>query len=182
MKTMIPLRLIAMTSNVAFIAYGFAGHLYPVLVLHVILLPMNIWRFVEMIKLVRRVKAAATGDYSIEWLKPFMKTKRLVGGSVLFRRGDEADKLYAVLSGRVELDEIAASVGRGQIVGEIGLFAHHHRRTQTARCATHVELLWISEGELTQLCYQNPAIAFHLLRLITNRLLEDADRLHAAPA
>ncbi|HXD44413.1 MAG TPA: cyclic nucleotide-binding domain-containing protein, partial [Pseudolabrys sp.] len=176
MKTMIPLRLIAMTSNIAFIAYGFAGHLYPVLFLHVILLPMNIWRFFEMIKLVRRVEAAATGDHSIEWLKPFMKSERLVAGTVLFRRDDSADKLYAVLSGRVDLDEIAVSVGPGQVIGEMGLFAGHRRRTQTARCATDVELLWVSEGELAQLCYQNPAIAFHLLRLITNRLLENADR------
>jgi hypothetical protein len=176
MRTMIPLRLIAMTSNLAFIGYGFAGHIYPVLFLHVILLPMNIWRFVEMIKLVRRVEAAATGDHSIDWLKPFMKYERLAAGTVLFRRDDSADKLYAVLSGRIELDEIAVSVGPGQVAGEMGLFASHHRRTQTARCATDVELLWISEGELAQLCYQNPGIAFHLLRLITNRLLENADR------
>jgi hypothetical protein len=176
MKTMIPLRLIAMTSNVAFIAYGFAGHLYPVLFLHVILLPMNIWRFLEMIKLVRRVEAASTGDHSVEWLKPFMKAERVAAGTVLFRRDDKADRLYAILSGRIEIDEIAVSVGPGQVVGEMGLFAGHRRRTQTARCATDVELLWISEGDLAQLCYQNPAIAFHLLRLITNRLLENADR------
>jgi hypothetical protein len=40
-RTMIPLRLIAISSNVAFIVYGFYGGIYPVLVLHVILLPMG---------------------------------------------------------------------------------------------------------------------------------------------
>jgi hypothetical protein len=180
MKTMIPLRIIAMVSNVAFIAYGFSGHLYPVLFLHVILLPMNIWRFLEMIELVRRVEAAATGDHSIEWLKPFMKSQRFAAGTILFRRGDDADKLYAILSGRIEIDEIGVSCGPGQLVGEMGLFAGHHQRTQAAQCATDAELLWITEKELAQLCYQNPAIAFHLLRLITNRLLDNASRSQAA--
>jgi CRP/FNR family cyclic AMP-dependent transcriptional regulator len=55
MRTMIPLRLIAISSNVAFIVCGFYGGIYPVLVLHVILLPMNIWRTSEMWRLVRNV-------------------------------------------------------------------------------------------------------------------------------
>ncbi|HSP94384.1 MAG TPA: hypothetical protein VLU06_07520, partial [Thermoanaerobaculia bacterium] len=40
MKTMIPLRSVAIASNVAFMTYGFAGRLYPVLVLHSVLLPL----------------------------------------------------------------------------------------------------------------------------------------------
>ena len=36
MKTMIPLRCCAIASNVAFIAYGFFGEIYPVLVLHLL--------------------------------------------------------------------------------------------------------------------------------------------------
>jgi len=50
------------------------------------------------------------------------------------------------------------------------------RRTQTARTMTDVDLLWISEGELVQVCYQNPGIAFYFLRLTTNRLLANASR------
>ena len=34
MNTMIPLRVIALVSNVLFMAYGFADQLYPVLPLH----------------------------------------------------------------------------------------------------------------------------------------------------
>ena len=41
MKTMIPLRVVAILSNVAFIIYAVGGHLYPVLILYTVLLPLN---------------------------------------------------------------------------------------------------------------------------------------------
>ena len=48
MREMIPLRLAAMASNCAFLAYGVALGLGPVVVLHSLLLPLNIWRLIEM--------------------------------------------------------------------------------------------------------------------------------------
>ena len=47
MKSMDALRLAAIASNLAFIAYGYFGHLAPVLLLHALLLPINIYRLVE---------------------------------------------------------------------------------------------------------------------------------------
>ena len=39
MKTMIPLRSVAIASNVAFITYGYLAGIYPVFFLHMVLLP-----------------------------------------------------------------------------------------------------------------------------------------------
>ena len=177
MRTMIPLRSAAIGSNIAFIIYGFYGQIYPVFILHLVLLPMNVWRTFEMLNLVRRVEAAAKGNLAIDWLKPFMKEERHRAGHILFRRGDDADRVYMVISGELLLEEIDYRLRPGDLFGEIALFSADHRRTQTARCLSDVELLWISEKELAQLCYQNPAISFHLLRLITNRLVANASRL-----
>jgi hypothetical protein len=44
MKAMVPLRLMALCSNVAFIAYAMGLGLKPVLALHAALLPVNAWR------------------------------------------------------------------------------------------------------------------------------------------
>jgi len=44
MRTMTPLRLIAILSNILFLSYGYLQHIYPVFFLHVILLPVNTWR------------------------------------------------------------------------------------------------------------------------------------------
>lgn len=46
-KRMIPLRLAALGSNLAFFTYGFALGLAPVWLLHAILLPVNVGRLIE---------------------------------------------------------------------------------------------------------------------------------------
>lgn len=52
-KRMIPLRLAALGSNLAFFAYGFALGLAPVWFLHAILLPVNVGRLIEAMRLKR---------------------------------------------------------------------------------------------------------------------------------
>src|SRR5882672_11089811 len=44
MKTMIPLRCVAVASNIAFLTYGYLAGLYPVFLLHTVLLPLNMLR------------------------------------------------------------------------------------------------------------------------------------------
>jgi hypothetical protein len=42
MNTIINLRLAALASNFLFILYGLFAHIYPVIILHIILLPVNL--------------------------------------------------------------------------------------------------------------------------------------------
>ena len=51
MKDIIPLRLAALASNLAFIAYGLAFGLTPIWLLHALLLPLNGYRLVEAARL-----------------------------------------------------------------------------------------------------------------------------------
>ena len=44
MKDIVPLRLVALGSNIAFLVYGIGLSLAPVWLLHAILLPVNGWR------------------------------------------------------------------------------------------------------------------------------------------
>ena len=44
MRSMVPLRLIAILSNVLFIGYGYLAHIQPVFILHAVLLPINLVR------------------------------------------------------------------------------------------------------------------------------------------
>jgi len=46
MRTMRPLRLVAILSNILFVAYGYIDHIQPVFLLHLMLLPINLWRLV----------------------------------------------------------------------------------------------------------------------------------------
>jgi hypothetical protein len=45
-RRMLPMRLAALSANAAFIAYGALGGIYPVLTLHLLLLPINTTRCV----------------------------------------------------------------------------------------------------------------------------------------
>lgn len=50
MRAMVPLRLVAILSNVLFLLFGYVQHIYPVFFLHVALLPINTWRLVVVHK------------------------------------------------------------------------------------------------------------------------------------
>jgi hypothetical protein len=47
-KRMWPMRISAIAANLFFIGYGALGLLYPVLFLHLILLPLNVARLIEL--------------------------------------------------------------------------------------------------------------------------------------
>lgn len=50
MRSMAGLRAVAIASNLAFIAYGALAHLQPVLLLHLMLLPMNVLRLRQALR------------------------------------------------------------------------------------------------------------------------------------
>lgn len=49
-KKILTLRLVAICSNVAFILYALGSTLYPIFILHSLLLPLNLYRIFELIK------------------------------------------------------------------------------------------------------------------------------------
>ena len=176
-KTMIPLRWLAVGSNVGFLVYCAVHPSIIVLLLHGTLLPINVWRAVEMARLTRRVRAAAAaGDLSGVWLKPYMKSARMRAGDVLFRMGDPAEHLYLLADGQIEFVEIGEVMDAGRMFGEIAFFAPDRRRTLTARCRTDCTVLSIDESTFMQLYFQNPAFGFQVVSLVAGRLIADRQR------
>ncbi len=173
MRTMIPLRGLAMATNAAFLAHGLLVGLGPTVVINGILLPLNAWRLVQMLVLVRKVRRAARCDLSIDWLKPFMSPRSVREGEVLFRRGEEAECLYYTLSGRFLLRESAREVGPHELVGEIGFLTPDRSRTQSLECLEAGAVLVMSYDDLAQLYHQNPSFGFYFLSLTSGRLLQN---------
>ena len=179
-KTMIPLRWLAIGSNLGFIVFGAVHPSYPMLFLHLTLLPINLSRLGEMIRLTRQVRAAAAdGELSGVWLKPYMRSARITAGTVLFRKGDRGDRLYLLADGKIELVEIGADITPGEIFGEIAFFAPDRSRRLTARCTEDSTVLSIDESTVKQLYYQNPAFGFKVIELVAGRLSADVGRLSA---
>lgn len=172
MKTMVPLRIAGIVSNVAFIIYSALENLPPVLILHVALLPLNVIRLRQIQRLIAQTREAASGDLSLEALLPFMTQQRFKAGDILFRKGDASLGMFYVVEGVVRLEEIDRKFGAGDMLGEISIFSPNKQRTATAVCETDVELLQMTEDTVLQLYHQNPKFGLHLVQVITRRLIE----------
>lgn len=180
MSTMIPLRIVALGSNVLFCAYGYFDHLYPVLILHATLFPVNLLRLVQFYRLVRDVQDAHREDLPIQSLLPYMKELKLAAGQTLIRKGDKADQLYFLTEGTLEIPEIGKELEPGAVLGEIGVFARNQERTATVVCRTDCRLYALSESKAKQLFFQDNSFGFAVMQLIINRLLENNRRLEEA--
>ena len=104
MKTMVPLRVVGITSNLFFIAYGYLNPAYPLLVLHCALLPLNVFRLRQILNLVKQIESATQGDLNMNWLKPFTTTRTVKTGETPGESGEgtnaESDPPADALLGR----------------------------------------------------------------------------------
>ncbi len=179
-RTMIPLRWLAVGSNLGFIVYGLLQPVPLMVMLHAVLLPVNLWRVVQMVRLTRRVSAvAADADQLSLWLRPYMRSRRLRADATIFKHGDQADRMYFLAEGRIELVELGRTLEAGQMFGEVAFFAPDRRRTSTARCVTPCTVFSIDEDTFKQLYFQNPDFGLEIVRLIAGRLSADVRALQA---
>ena len=176
MKKMIPLRAVGISSNIAFIIYASATHVYPLLVLHLCLLPLNTYRMIQMIRLVNNVREASKGGYSMDFLVPFMKKEAFKKGDVVFKKGDESGKMYYLHKGLIKLVEKDEMMTDGSLIGEIGIFSPNKQRTGTVICETDAEIYTIPESNVIELYYQNPKFGFYLVQMIIKRFLKDVEK------
>ena len=178
MKTMIPLRLIAITTNGLFLAYSaLEGVWVPTFVLNCFLLPLNLYRLQEMRALIRKVDRARGTDIDMTWLRPFMSRRHIKAGETLFRKGDVAEAMYLVDSGHFALSETGLEVPTGAVVGELGMLAPDGRRTQTLVCREAGDVLALSYDRFEELYFQNPEFGLSFLKLTSRRLFENIARL-----
>lgn len=177
MKTLLWLRVVAIASNLAFIGYALGAQLFPILILHGVLLPMNIFRLWQHFSLVRRVKLAIKEDPTAEALLPFMHSVDVEEGQIIFEKGQSADRLYYIQEGSVQIVEFKKSLKAGEIFGEIGLFSEGAVRTATTRAGPGVKLCEIDRETVLRIYREHPEFGFAITRLVTDRLIENQNQL-----
>ena len=177
MKTAINIRKVAICSNAAFIVYALMSASTPILILHVLLLPLNALRLREMNVLTRNVKQASESDLKIDWMKPYMTLRRVEAGTVVFRRGDTAEEMYVVQSGEFCLDALGIRIREGDVVGELGILNPNVTRMDSLTCTETGALLVLSYQDWRVLFFQNPEFGFYFLKLSSARLFANLDRL-----
>ncbi|MFT3938433.1 cyclic nucleotide-binding domain-containing protein [Rhodopseudomonas sp. BR0C11] len=179
MRTMIPLRVFGILTNLLLIAVSIPTHNYPTLALHAVLLPLNAWRLHQMLQLVRDVRKSVNSDLSMDWLKPFMTERKCATGEELFYKDERAEEMFYIVSGRFRLVESGIELPVGAIVGELGMLSPTHTRTQTLECVEAGTVLSVSYRQVEELYVQNPEFGFYFLRLASARLFENIESLQA---
>ncbi len=177
MKTVIPLRIAGIGSALAFLCSGIFSRSFPPIFLYSLLLPLNLFRLYQMLELIKKVRAAATTDLSMDWLQPFMHRRRYTKGDVLFRKGDLANEMFLAEKGKFVVSELGIELRPGQIFGEMGLLTSGSHRTASIECTESGQALMINYDQVRELYFENPEFGFYFLRLVGERLLQDLKRL-----
>ena len=176
-RTIVPLRVIGIISNVFFIAYGALAGSMATFFLYLLSLPINAIRLRQMLTLVKKARVSAQGDLSMDWLRPFMTPRKYHKGDILFHKGDPANEMFLTITGKFLVSEIGIELPPGRMMGELGFVDPKNRRTQTVECIENGDVLTITYEKLLELYFQNPEFGYYFLRLTTERLMQNISRL-----
>lgn len=113
----------------------------------------------------------------LDMLKPLATPTRLDKGQDLFSQGDEADALYVVVDGVLEISTLSEDGRRlahillkpGTVFGEVALF-DGGQRSATVSAKQKAELLRIARVDLLNEIQNNSGLAVELLQLTIGRL------------
>jgi len=176
MKSMLPLRIAALTACCFLVAYGALKQALPTLLLYGALIPINVKKTLQLRKLVKAIEKARADTPVSEWLLPHMHRRSVTAGTILWRQGDAATEMLYLEAGNLRLVEYDETLPAGTLVGEIGLFAPDNRRTLTLEATSDCVVYSLTAEEMALLYYQNPKLGFHVMRLIVARLMQDVQR------
>ena len=100
------------------------------------------------------------------------ETKGFTAGSTIFKEGSEADCMYIVISGEVDImggGEVFDTVGVGEIFGEMALI-DAKPRSASAVASTDCSLATIDEKQFLYMVQETPFFSLHVMRVIAQRL------------
>ena len=119
----------------------------------------------------------------IKSLAKSVEVRDYEGGTVIVREGEDADTLYLVVAGNVNVmkgnDQFLAMLGRNGFFGEMGLFAEGAKRSANCVAATPTTCALIDKIHLYGFCEQQPDIGVKIYQAIIKTL---AERLQSTSA
>lgn len=108
-------------------------------------------------------------------------------GGHVFKQGELADAMFFIARGRVEIskdDQVLASLGIGEVLGELSLFGGGHKRSASAKAETEVMVVRLPTRAFRKLLEQwNVAamkITCNLAEQLTERVVALNEKLIAA--
>ena len=109
-------------------------------------------------------------------------------GAVVYRKGEMAQQMYVILSGRIRMyvgtepqGDWAEELGKGDFFGE-GSLLEPIARIHTAVALEDSEVVAISRGTFLRMIRQNPEVSVKMMQRLAQRNRELAAKVEADPA
>jgi len=105
---------------------------------------------------------------------PYMTVGDCAKGHVVVRQGTQANRLYLIKKGKVDIlrsGKRVAALGAGQFFGEMALL-FKQPRSATVRCSAGCVLLSLGNSDLRRIMRQNPSVGRQLKKIAERRRLE----------
>ena len=117
-------------------------------------------------------------------LRTSMTTTHLDRGEVLFREGEQGDRVYVLTGGKIKLgrtsidgrENLVAIIGPGEMFGELSLF-DPGPRSATASAVAHSDLISLGHDALHEFLSDRPKVAQSMLGALARRLRRTNDSL-----
>ncbi len=109
-------------------------------------------------------------------LAPFVKEEEYRAGDVIFREGDNGNKLYILVDGQVGVrsqvlgnkEAFLAKIEKRDFFGELSLFEAGPRRVTAVALADNTILFVMAKQEFEELCQSEPFVSYKLIREMLN--------------
>jgi flavin-dependent dehydrogenase len=113
--------------------------------------------------------------------------KHYPAGDVIFRQGDEGDRMFVIQTGKVEVlrsseeREVQLAVfGAGEIFGEMVMFGNNIR-SATVRVLEDARILTIDRRIFMKKIHEDPSLAFRIMEKMSQRIRMLNDQLARTP-
>jgi CRP/FNR family transcriptional regulator, cyclic AMP receptor protein len=146
-------------------------------------------RKASIIELIRQLEVPLFGTMNAEDLAaivPFLHRRNFAPNQLVFSKGDQAEELYLLLSGRMKISVLAPdgrelafrTAGPGQMVGEIAVL-DGGTRTADMTSLSQSEVLVLGKASLARLIADRPAINRDLVQFLCQRLRDTTEQLES---
>lgn len=127
-------------------------------------------------------QATVVGSEVTKFLFDYGRKQRFSVGSYIIREGQLARNVFVILDGEVEIiksdengnDKVVAKVGKGTILGEMGVFMDQPRTT-SVRISKELMALEFTAESFTSAVIKIPDLSLRLLKSLSTKLSESND-------
>lgn len=108
----------------------------------------------------------------LEIFKDSPKARTVAAGEVVFRRGEQADEMFVVLEGKVDIridDRVVESLDPGSIFGEMAI-ADDYPRSADAVAVVDSKIEPIDQEWFKHLVRKSPSFGLHVMSVMAKRL------------